>query len=182
MTSQISNNNSTSRGSKRSRCGFTLIELLLVMVLMAISIATILPQLAGRLGARKTRQTALTMAAAVTMAHQLALTTGQIVVFGFDPNNRTYSLRTMNDPAGLIDTTQTDSVLPPQAFDNDIEVASMEGLQKLGDESCAIFWPDGRTQEASVTLAEARDNAAAHWNILIDAAGSVTLKQAYEDE
>jgi hypothetical protein len=122
------------------------------------------------------------MASAVTMAHQLALTTGQIVVFGLDPNNRTFSLRTMSDSAGLIDTTKTDSVLPPQALDNDIEIASIEGLQKLGDESCAIFWPDGRTQKASVTLAEARDNAAARWNILIDAAGSVTLKQTYEDE
>jgi len=180
MISQISIRSRNS-GCDKTVLGFTLVELLLVLVLIAISIATVTPRLSGSVPAWKAGESSRNVLVAIRLAQQLALTEQEIMVFAIDTKNSSFTVKSLDGPTYSDSISKNFSVLR-QFLSKDIKIARLKGFEKIGGEECLIFWPDGRTKAARVTLATTRVGEVAQWNILIKSDGSSVLQEIFENE
>jgi len=169
----------TGRGS--GICGFTLVELLLVLVLIAISMAAITPRLGESISGWQVRESSKNMLAAIRLARQLAITRQEVMVFALDKDSAGFTVRRVShspDSRGI----SNDFFVPRQFFGKGVKIAQLEGFDQVGSEKVIVFWPNGRTKKAHVTLAAETDGGMAQWHIFVENDGSVVLKEVFKNE
>lgn len=163
------------------RRAFTLLELLLVLMLIAISAATIVPHLNGTLGRWQLRETAHNLQAALQMASQWASVRQEPVVFALDAQRGAFSLRPF-EPG----RSGARRLLPAgrQSFGQGVQIARMEGLNDVGQEKVLMFWPDGTSQAATIALTGGKPHAGAEtvWQITLDDRGTVHCREKLAHE
>jgi len=180
MISQISIRSRNS-GCDKTILGFTLVELLLVLVFIAISVATITPRLGNSIPAWKVRESSRSMLAAIRLAQQLAISRQEIMAFALDTKNASFTVKSTRGPANS-DSTSNDFFIPRQFLGKDIKIVRLEGFEEIGGEKGLVFWPDGRTKMARVTLATSKDGEMAQWHILVKNDGSAMLQEIFGNE
>jgi len=168
----------TSGGSLRA---FTLIELLLVLVLVAISIATITPRLSESVSGWQAKECYKNMLAAIQLARQLALVRQEITVFALDVDRGSFTVESASQSAGS-HGTGNDFWVPRQFIGKDVKIVQLEGFTQFGSEKDLVFWPDGSTERAHITLANKKDSKAIQWHIFVEDNGAATGRQVSKDE
>jgi type II secretion system protein H len=164
-----------------SRCAFTLLELLLVLTLMAISMATVVPQLNGTLGRWQLREGVRDLQATLQLAAQWALARQEPVACVLDVQRRVFTLRYLQ--AGQ-STYATLPAISQQSLGASVVIARLEGFRDVGKEKALIFRPDGTSQAATILLAENGADSAGctQWQISVDGQGTVQLQEKLADE
>jgi prepilin-type N-terminal cleavage/methylation domain-containing protein len=157
-------------------CGFTLIELLLVLVLMAISVATIVPRIGDSVSGWQIREISKNMLATIKLSRQLALTRQEVIFFVLDTDSTSFTIKKAGHTFDLYGKTD-ESLVPRQFLGNGATIVRLEGFQHIGNEKSLVFWPDGRTEKAHVILTSEKDSKAAQWHICIDNDGSAVLQE-----
>lgn len=161
--------------------GFTLVELLLVLVLVAISVAAVVPRFTGTLGAWQLRETAWNMQASLQLASQWARVRQEVVVFALDGRKGVFALRAVST-----DERQAPETFPPlgrQSFGRSVRIVRTEGLQDAGQEKVLTFRPDGTSEAAIIVLggrgADSADETT--WHIVLDGRGAVRCREVLAD-
>lgn len=180
MTSPISMTSKSTDGNKRV-CGFTLVELLLVLVLIAISMATIMPRFSGSIPGWQVRESSQNMLATIRLAQQFALTRQEIVAFVLDADSGSFAIRCISDSVDL-GSKSNDFLVPRQFLGKDVKIVKLAGFKQIGNKKGLVFWPDGRTEAASVTLTGSKDSKTAEWHILVENDGSTVLQELFRNE
>ena len=166
--------NSINRSKKNS--GFTLVELLLVLVLIAITIATIAPQFRGSIPAWQLRESSKNMLTTIRLARQFALTTQEITLFALDANNASFTVKRIDSSADS-DSPGTDLLIQRQFLDLSVKIINVEGFKQIGREKALVFWTDGRTKNAHLTLATDKNAGTTEWHISVKDDGSASLEE-----
>lgn len=159
-------------------CGFTLIELLLVLVLMAISVATIAPRVGESVSGWQVREISKNMLATIRLAQQLALTRQEIIFFALDTASTSFTIKKASHTAGSRGTSNN-SLVPRQFLGKGAKIVQLEGFQEFGSEKILVFWPDGRTEKAHVIVTTEKDSKIAQWHIFVENDGSAVLQEVF---
>jgi prepilin-type N-terminal cleavage/methylation domain-containing protein len=180
MISRISMKASNINVSKLT-CAFTLIELLLVLVIIAIAMATITPRLGDSMSGWQVRENTKNMLSTIKLARQLALTRQEIIVFVLDNKNKSYTVRSLSKPESS-EGTSNGNLVPKQFLGEDVKIVQLEGFKQLGNEKNLIFWPDGRTETAHIISTTKKNNKATEWHIYVENDGSAVLQEVSKNE
>jgi hypothetical protein len=70
-----------------------------------------------------------------------------------------------------------ESLVPRQVLGKGVIIVQLEGFQDIGNEKNLVFWPDGKTAKAHITLTSDKDNDTTHWHIFIEDDGSAVLQE-----
>ncbi len=156
--------------------GFTLLELLLVLVLIAISAATIIPRLGtGTLG-RQLEEVAKNVRAMIGLARDLAATNQSVTALMIDTNSNCLEIADIGSDFNS-QSKNAQMMIRRQYIDDKIEIKVLEGSQQISDKKALIFRPDGRTQGGTIVLEENGEDTGAKWEILIECDGSTVLRE-----
>jgi Tfp pilus assembly protein FimT len=172
MTSLISNNNSSSTESDGYAAAFTLVELLLVLVLMAVTVATIMPRIGAAAAVWQSTETGRNLLAAIRYARHFALTTQQVVVFMVDANNLNFTVKSIED-AG--DCAGDEVILSRRLLADKVEIVAMPRLKRINDKPALVFWPDGTTDNVLMTVTASTVDQCSKWQILVKSNGAAEL-------
>ncbi|MBW7989243.1 MAG: prepilin-type N-terminal cleavage/methylation domain-containing protein [Planctomycetes bacterium] len=175
MIFQISMKNGKTSNDKLI-CGFTLVELLLVLVLMAISVATIVPRIGDSVSGWQVREISKNMLATIKLSRQLALTRQEVIFFALDTDSTSFTIKKAGRTVDLYGTAE-ESLVPRQFLGKGATIVRLEGFQDIGNEKSLVFWPDGRTEKAHVILTSEKDSKTAQWHIFIENDGSAVLRE-----
>jgi type II secretion system protein H len=175
MTSQTLMTKSSINRSK-TISGFTLVELLLVLVLIAITMAAIAPQLRGSIAAWQLRESSKNMLTAIRLARQFALTTQEITVFALDANNASFTVKRIDSSVDS-DSPSNDLLVQRQFLDQSVKIVNVEGFEQIGREKSLVFWTDGRAKNAHLTLAADKNAGTTEWHISVKDDGSVSIEE-----
>lgn len=159
-------------------CGFTLIELLLVLVLMAISVATIVPRIGESVYGWQVREISKNMLATIKLAQQLALTRQEIIFFALDTDSTSFTIKKASHTASSRGTSN-ESLVPRQFLGKGVKIVQLEGFQEIDNEKILVFWPDGRTEKAHVILTAEKDSKTTQWHIFVENDGSAVLQEVF---
>lgn len=180
MISQILTR-SRNAGANKVVEAFTLVELLLVLVLIAISMATIMPRLGRSIPGWQVRESSKSMLATIRLARLLALTRQDVVVFVVDANDASFAVRRVGSLTDSHDIGN-DFLVSRQFLGENLEIVQLEGFDQIGNEKGLAFWPDGKTKTAQVTLATKPDSEIAEWHIVVRSDGSAVLQEVLGNE
>jgi prepilin-type N-terminal cleavage/methylation domain-containing protein len=153
-------------------CAFTLLELLLVLVLIAISVAAIVPRFHATLGAWQLRETAWNLQAALRWGSQWAYARQEPVTFVLNVQRGVFSLTLSPDEPSA------DRALLPmgwQPLGQGVSVARAEGLKDVGQEKVLVFRSDGTSEPAVIVLTNG--GAGSTWQIDLDGRGTVHCQE-----
>lgn len=157
-------------------CGFTLIELLLVLVLMAISVATIVPRIGDSVSGWQVREISKNMLATIKLSRQLALTRQDVIFFALDTDNNSFTIKKASRTFDLYGTAD-ESLVPRQFLGKGATIIRLEGFRDINNEKSLVFWPDGSTEKAHVILTAEKDSKATQWHIFVQNDGSAVLRE-----
>ncbi len=163
MISQISKR-SPNTGVNKLACGFTLIELLLVLVIMAISVVTITPQLGKSILSWQIREDSRSMLAAIRLARQFAVTRQEIMAFTVDTDKGSFTVKDIGSFSDL-DGKNNNSLVSRQFLGKGVRIVRVENFEQVGNEQGLVFWPDGGTKAAHVTLSTDEEGETVGWHI-----------------
>lgn len=180
MISRISMRTNNIERSNRI-CGFTLVELLLVLVLIAISMAAIIPRIGESISGWQVRENSKNMLAVIRLARQMAITMQEVMVFVLDSDSTSFAVKSVSHSPGSSDISN-DFLVPRQFLGEGVKIVQLEGFDQLGSERVIVFWPDGRAKKAHFTLATEKDSGKAEWHIFVENDGSVVLHEVLENE
>lgn len=175
MIFQISMKNGNT-SSDNLICGFTLIELLLVLILIAITVATIVPRIGDSVSGWQVREISKNMLATIRIARQLALTSQEVIFFTLNNDSTSFTIKKPSHTVDLYGTAD-ESLVPRQFLGKGATIVLLEGFRDINNEKSLIFWPDGRTQKAHVILTAEKDSKAIQWHIFIENDGSAVLRE-----
>lgn len=159
----------------KTELGFTLLELLVVMILIAVGTVSILPGLGGRASVWRIRESALNLQAVLELAHQLAVTRGQAVVFCIEKEG-VFSVQVLPDMSERESENATPITYLRQCLARDVEIAVLDGFMDNGAQKCLCFWPDGCTSPATLELVELTHQQD-RWHIQLHGNGKVEVEQ-----
>lgn len=148
--------------TKNKILGFTLIELLLVLVLMAVATAVITPQIGRGIPAWQMREDSKNILTALRLTRQGAMVRQKTMVFLVDVNNSSFAVK---------------NLIPKQFLGREIKIAELEGFEQVDNRRGLVFWPDGRTTAARITLGVDGSARGGKWNIIIEDDGSVASQE-----
>jgi prepilin-type N-terminal cleavage/methylation domain-containing protein len=156
--------------------GFTLIELLLVLVLIAITVATIVPRIGNSVSGWHVREISKNMLATIRIARQLALTSQEVIFFTLNNDSTSFTIKKSSRTVDLYGTSD-ESLVPRQFLGKGATIVRLEGFQNIGNEKRLVFWPDGRTEKAHVILTAEKDSKTIQWHIFVENDGSAILRE-----
>ena len=164
------------------RGGFTLLELLLVLLLVAISVATVVPRFRGTLGTWQLRETVWNLRATLQLASRWARVRQEIVVFALDERQGVFTVRSLQATGGPASGTFPSVGL--QSFGQSARIVRAEGFQNAGQEKTLTFRPDGTPGPAILVLAgrETGDADEVMWQVTVDGRGAVRCEETYADD
>ena len=160
---------------------FTFIELLLVLILIAISIATITPRLGESACGWQVRESSKNMLAAIRLTQQLAITRQEIITFVLDTESASFSVKSLSQYADS-EGRRNDSLIPRQFLGKDVKITQLEGFKQIGSKKGLVFWPDGTTKKAHLILTAERDGEMMEWHISVENDGSAVLQEVFKNE
>jgi len=141
----------TGPNAERRTGGFTLLELIVVLVLISAVLALAAPSLRRFARARGTTDAATHLLALAHLARSQAVTQAQVWRLNIDPEAFTYWLTVQ----------QAGAFVQPQReygrlfrFPDGVSVA-VEGSETADGMPCVQFYPDGRSDPATIELADA---------------------------
>ncbi len=175
MISLISTKNSNTRRGKLM-CGFTLIELLLVLVLIAITVATIIPRIGNSVSGWQVREISKNILATIKIARQFALTRQDVILFTLNNDSTSFTIKKAGRTVDLYGMAD-ESLVPRQFLGKGAIIIRLEGFRDINNEKSLVFWPDGRTEKAQVILAAEKDGKTVQWHIFIEKDGSAVLRE-----
>ena len=172
--------------AQRKRAGFTLLELMLVLMIIAALAAAAWPALTGSLALARLRSAAEDVRTAWGKARVEAMRSGQIHIFQYEPNSRRYALEQWESDDAMLEasvadgaasdtaagqpTTASAGKLLPEGVvfvgsstEDDARAAALSASTAAGDtfgaqwEPPILFYPDGTTSTARLTLAGEED-------------------------
>jgi prepilin-type N-terminal cleavage/methylation domain-containing protein len=158
------------------RYGFNLIELLLVLVLIAITVATIIPRIGNSASGWQIREISKNMIAMIRIARQLALTQQEVMVFSLNTDSASFTIKKADQIVDMYDKAN-ESLVPRQFLGKGATIVRLDGFHDAGNEKKLVFWPDGRTSKAHVILTSDNDSETTHWHIFIEDDGSTVLRE-----
>ncbi len=138
-------------GRKRNSAppaGFTLLELILVLVVLAIVLATVAPSMRGLAQSRETADAALRVVAMTHRARAQAIAEGRPYRLNLDPNGRRCWLSAQSG-AAYADVTDplARSYTPPE----DVSITLESTFSEPGT-PYVLFHPSGRCEAASILV------------------------------
>lgn len=134
--------------------GFTLLELIAVLVLITTVLAIAAPSLRGFTGGRQTADAAAKVLALAQMARSQAAAEGCVYRLNFSADAKTYWLTRQR--AGVFVRLDTE---PGRRFEFPETVsADLQSVSQDGDMSYVQFYPNGRSDQATITLTGPRDS------------------------
>jgi prepilin-type N-terminal cleavage/methylation domain-containing protein len=141
---------------RRNHPAFTLLELILVMAIVAIIVAMASPMLRGFGEARRGDNCAAELVALTQWARTQAMTRGATYRLNMDPNSRTYWL-TVDQGDGI--TFASPGTEFGRVFVAPDGVTLGWDVVPRQDGQYISFWPNGRTDAATIRVANARGEA-----------------------
>ncbi len=143
----------TGHPGNRSGCAFTLLELVAVMLLVCTVLAMAAPSLSGFARGRRTADAAGNILALTNLARIRAVTEARLYRLNIDTDEGSYYLTAQQEGifAALAEEHGRIFYLPD---DVSVEFDLPGGNVDEGQVSFIQFYPDGRSDEAAIELAE----------------------------
>lgn len=180
-------------GSRIRRGGFTLIEIMVVVIVLAIVTGAIVPNFSGSMEGARLETAAESLRGLLVACHQAATATGRVHGLILDERGARYRVvaeETPRDERPDEDSFSESSRLVPARLTGFSEQALPEGVRLVSTEffeedlalarsgeTRILFFPDGTSEFATLTLATARgDRRAVKLNGLSGAVTVLILK------